>query len=134
MTDDAPTCGKGLAEHAPLPAALGDLTDAVARVLELHLPSLDLGDARGRREHEAYRILVDEHRAAARQLRATAERMAGYRDLPMGPHDVAALTAPENARAFERFVALERALADLLGTRLARDEAMLAEMRGGGDS
>jgi len=39
------TCGKGLAAHSSLPAKLGDLTDAVADVLEIHTTALDLGAA-----------------------------------------------------------------------------------------
>jgi hypothetical protein len=123
--DNQQTCGKGLAAHAPLPAALGELTAAVADVLEGHLPSLDLTDPNSRAEHEAYATLVREHRAAAEQLRATAERMAGYRDLPMGRHDVAALSTPEAAAPFARFVQLEEELVALLQARLARDREML---------
>ena len=39
------TCGKGLAENAALPAALGTVTAAMSQVLELHMRALDLGDA-----------------------------------------------------------------------------------------
>jgi hypothetical protein len=123
--DDQPTCGKGLAAHAPLPAKLAELTAAVADVLAGHMPSLDLTDERSRAEHEAYAALVHEHRAAAEQLRATAARMAGSRDLPMGRHDVAVLSTPEAMAPFARFVRLEEELVALLRARLAQDRAML---------
>jgi hypothetical protein len=124
-TDDQPTCGKGLAAHAPLPATLGELTAAVADVLAGHMPSLDLADENARAEHEAYAALVREHRAAAEQLRATAARMAGCRDLPMGRHDVAVLSTPDAMAPFARFVRLEEELVALLQARLAQDRAML---------
>jgi hypothetical protein len=50
--DDQPTCGKGLAEHAVLPAKLGELIVSVAGVLEAHMPALDLTDAPFRSEGE----------------------------------------------------------------------------------
>ena len=47
--DDQPTCGKGLAEHASLPAKLGELSSAMAKLLEFHQTTLDLTDeTRGR--------------------------------------------------------------------------------------
>jgi hypothetical protein len=42
--DDTPTCGKGLAEHAAVPAKLAELTGALGRVLELPMRSVDPGD------------------------------------------------------------------------------------------
>lgn len=40
MSEEATTCGQGLAEHAALPARLSDLTAAMADVLENHMRSL----------------------------------------------------------------------------------------------
>ena len=54
MTDGEPTCGKGLASQAPLPAKLGDLTSALADMLDAHTRALDLQDERGRDEQAAY--------------------------------------------------------------------------------
>jgi hypothetical protein len=51
------------------------------------MEALDLTDDHSREEHEAYRELARGHRKIAAELRATARRMAGYRDLPMGRHD-----------------------------------------------
>ena len=42
--DTPQTCGRGLAEHSPLPLKLAELTDSVRAVLELHLKALELGD------------------------------------------------------------------------------------------
>lgn len=88
---DGPTCGKGLAEHSTLPATLGELTAAMAEMLEFHQTTLDLTDGNARQEHEAYVKLAKAYRGIAGQLATTAAQMAGYRDLPMGRHDFAAL-------------------------------------------
>lgn len=128
--DDQPTCGKGLAAHAPLPAKLAELTDAVAENLELHIPSLDPSDEHARRELEVYRELADHHRETAGRLRAAAERMAGCRDLPMGRHDAEALEDPRIVEAFEKLVKVEGELLALLQERLAEHSQMLTEFRG----
>jgi hypothetical protein len=127
--DVQPTCGKGLAEHARLPDKLAELTAAVADVLEHHLATLDLTDDDSRREDAAYRSLVENHRRAARDLRAIAEEMAGYRDLPMGRHDLAALSQPDALRPFATLVRLEEELLVLLQARLQQDHAMLEQTR-----
>lgn len=128
--DDATTCGKGLAASAPLPSALGDVTAAVARILELHMEALDESDAGAKAEFDAYSRLVAEHRAAADALRAIARAMAGYRDLPMAPHDMAVMTDPRHAEALARFIQAEEGLLALLQTKLDSDRAMLSQMRG----
>jgi hypothetical protein len=124
------TCGKGLAEHSVLPAKLGELTVALAENLEIHMNALDLGDESSRKEHDAYVELTKEHRRIAAQLQATANRMAGYRDLPMGRHDQKAMSAPKVREAFEKFVKLEQELLALLQKRVEQDARMLAEMGG----
>jgi hypothetical protein len=129
-----PTCGEGLAENAVLPARLAAVTSALADVLEAHVKTLDLDDEHARSEHDAYTKLVDEHRDAAARLRAVAERMAGYRDLPMGAHDVAKSTGSEPRSAFEAFVAVKRELRDLLDEQARTDQARLEQMRAGGAS
>lgn len=130
--EDAPTCGKGLAEHSPLPAKLGELTDAVADVLEIHTKALDVGDESSRKELEAYRALARIHRTIAADLKATAKQMAGYRDLPMGKHDEQVMMAPDAREAFERFVMREQDLLALLQRRIQPDRQMLDAMRGAG--
>ncbi len=126
------TCGKGLAEHSLLPAKLGELMASVADVLEVHLKALDLTDGNSRTERDAYQELTKEHREIAARLQATAERMAGYRDLPMGRHDLTAVSAPTVFEAFENFVELEQEILALLQKRVEQDRGMLIEMSGAG--
>jgi hypothetical protein len=128
--EDQRTCGKGLAENSALPAKLGDLTESMADILEVHMRALDLEDNDSRREHEAYRELVRDQRRIAAALRETARRMAGYRDLPMGRHDTIVMSSPRAVEAFEKFVTLEEELLSMLPKRLEADRKMLSEMRG----
>jgi hypothetical protein len=123
--DDTPTCGKGLAEHAAVPAKLAELTGALGRVLELHMRALDLGDAASREEYAAYEELSGAYRGIAAELAAVARRMAGYRHLPMGRHDMAAMTAAANAEAFAGYVRVEGELVELFENRLKMDRAMI---------
>ena len=132
MAVDPPTCGKGLAENSALPAKLAQLVESVAEVLEVHMEALDLSDAKSRKERDAYLALVADHRKIASELQVTARRMAGYRDLPMGQHDPAAMAAPKPVEAFASFVEIEDELITLLRRRLESDRAMLRQMRGGG--
>ena len=128
MADQA-TCGKGLAENAALPAKLAELITSVAEVLELHMRALDRKDPAAAREYEAYATLVKEHRAIGAQLQATAQRMAGYRDLPMGRHDEKVMSDPKAFAAFERFVSIGQELVKLLNRTAERDNKILAAMR-----
>lgn len=132
MTDE-PTCGKGLAANAALPAKIAELTAAVAEIFERHMKALDMSDENSRREHALYDRLSREHRDSAAALADTAERMASARDLPMGAHDMAVMADPAMGAAFERFVRLEEELLQLLQSRLEEDRAMLATMRDEGD-
>lgn len=126
--DDQQTCGKGLAEHSVIPARIGELVASTARVLEVHMKALDLTDPNARLEHEAYRGLATTHRRIATELAALAERMAGYRDLPMAKHDMAQMMAPAPRHAFAGLVKSEEALAELLKRRIEQDHAMLTQM------
>jgi hypothetical protein len=126
--DDQQTCGKGLAQHSALTASLGELVASTARVLEVHMKALDLTDENSKREYEAYRELASAHRRIAIDLADTAHRMAGYRELPMGKHDMAAMMSPAPRHAFAGFVKHEESLLALLQTRLAADHAMLEMM------
>lgn len=130
--DDNPTCGRGLAEHSAIPAKIAQLIAALAENLEAHQPTLDLTDERSRRELDAYVTLAREHRAIAARLREAAERMASYRDLPMGRHDEGALGGPAVIDAFMTLVRVERELLALLHASAERHEAMLAGADGGG--
>jgi hypothetical protein len=128
--EEQPTCGKGLAENSVLPARLGAVIAVMADVLEAHVTALDVNDETVRPEYDAYTKLVDEQRDAAARLRAIAERMAGYRGLPIGPHDEAALAGREPLEAFQSFVGMKEELRDLLAEQINRDQQMLRQMRG----
>jgi hypothetical protein len=130
--DEQPTCGKGLAEHAALPAKLGELAAAMAENLEIHQTALDLTDEKARKEHEAYVKLAAEFRGIASRLQTTAEQMAGYRDLPMGRHDEQVLAQPKVLEAFARFVKIEEELLALLQRGIERDRKMLEMHRSNG--
>jgi hypothetical protein len=130
VSDELPTCGKGLAAHAPLPQAFADLTAAVAEILELHRRALDANDAGAREEDAVYAELAEQHRAAAALLRESAERMRRSRDLPMGPHDLSMLTDARARAAFAAFVRLEEEIVSLVEARLVADRLMLTEMGG----
>ena len=126
--DEQQTCGKGLAEHSVLPASIGELVASTARVLEVHMKALDLSDDNGKREYDAYREIASWHRRIANELASLAEKMAGYRTLPMARHDLAAMMSPAPRHAFAGFVANEARLLALLQSRVEQDRAMLAEM------
>jgi hypothetical protein len=127
---EEPTCGRGLAANAVLPAKLGDVMGAVAHILETHTKALNLEDEDAKQEYEAYVKLVEQHRRIATELHSVSEQMASYRHLPMGRHDLEALSAPEAVDVFERLVNLEQELLSLLEQRLQEHRPLLSEMRG----
>jgi hypothetical protein len=127
---DQPTCGEGLAEYSSLPAKLAELTAAVAANLDVHMRALDLGDENASREHEVYVKLAHEHRAIAAHLEATADELAGYRDLPMGRHDEEAMSSPAAVEALKRLVDVEQDLLALLQQRLEHDRKILGAVSG----
>ena len=129
--DDQPTCGKGIAERSKLTSMLGELVAATARVLEVHMKALDVSDPNSKREFDAYRDIATAHRRVAADLASTAERMAGYRTLPMGRHDMAMMMSPAPRHAFAGFVKLEEELAAFLTKNLEQDHAMLSQMGNG---
>jgi hypothetical protein len=124
------TCGQGLAENSELPAKVGELIAAMSAVLETHREALAPRDANSRREDEAYRELAQALRRGGEDLRAAATRMAGYRNLAMGKHDTAVLSAPRAVQAYEKFVRMEGEIVALLQRRLVNDRWMLDQMRG----
>jgi hypothetical protein len=119
------TCGQGLALTAELPAKLGELMDALAEVLAVHRKALDLADREAGQEDAAYEDLAGASARVGDQLETLGRRMASYRDLPMGRHDVRAMSSPEPREAFARFVAVEEDLLALLQRRIEKDRAML---------
>lgn len=122
------SCGQGLAEHAALPALVGELIDAVAENLELHMSSLG-EDVNARREYDAYASLAKQHRQLGAALRALGAEMVSYRELPMGAHDVAVLSTPAAAAAFEQYVIARRQLEAALKVIGEADDQMLELMR-----
>ena len=123
--DELPTCGKGLAERSALPARLSALTATMADVLEKHQQTLDLTDDNAREEHTAYQLLANDYRTLTSQLRTTADRMVGYRDLPMARHHAHAMIAPEMREAVATLVERERDVAAILKAWIEEDQAML---------
>ena len=124
-----PTCGQGLAGNAALPAGMAEVTGLLADILELHLPSLDLTDPLSRREHEVYQGLFIAYREVADRMRETAQRMAGYGDLPMGRHDLKALADKRMVETFEEFARRKQDLLTLLQESAAADAQILTAMR-----
>ena len=122
------TCGQGLAENSVLPAQLAEVTEAMADNLQLHMAALELDDPAARMEHGVYLRLVEEQRQAASRLRLIGEEMAAARDLPMGAHDEQAMTSPQVAEAFRRFVRTRQELLGVLQAELDQDQRMLAEL------
>jgi len=127
--DEPQTCGKGLAERSTLPASLATFVGALATLLEQHQKSLTGDDPNSARERDAYRSLAEQYRNVSHNLDAAAKEMAGYRAMPMAPHDVSVLISPDNTGAFDRVVAAEREIAELLAEMLPRDEEMLRSMK-----
>jgi hypothetical protein len=112
--EEQATCGKGLAAHAAVPAKAAEWIAALAENLEVHIMALDLTDERSERERVAYLSLATSYRRIAADLDATAEQMAGYRDLPMGRHDPQAMASPRLREAFAGLARVERELLELL--------------------
>ncbi|HWC41218.1 MAG TPA: hypothetical protein VHK02_04455 [Actinomycetota bacterium] len=130
--DEQQTCGRGLAEHSVLPERLAEVIEAMADNLRVHMQALELDDEPAREEHAVYLRLAEEQRQAAGRLRAIAGEMAAARDLPMGRHDLQALTSPEVADAFRHFVGAKQELAATLQAMAEEDERLLAAMIGPG--
>lgn len=125
-TNDQPTCGKGLAANAVLPARLAKLLAVQAEVLERHMQAIDLTDPNGQAELDAYAALARAHRASAAELAKLAEQMASYRDLPMARHDMSVMTNPQGQmEAFRRFVAIEQQIMAVLQAKLQEDQKLL---------
>ena len=132
---DEPTCGKGLAHNAAVPSALAAVAGRLAGNLDVHMTALDRADDAAEREHAVYESVAQWLRSACAALEAAADEMTAARDLPMGRHDMAAMTRPAVLDAFERYVEGEDALRALLEERGAANRQMLAAMRqaiGGG--
>jgi hypothetical protein len=129
---EQPTCGQGLAENSSLRTKLGELVGSTSGVLEIHMAALDPEDEDTGPERRAYQRLAEEHREIGARLLVLGEEMAGYRDLPMGRHDLQIMTSRPAVEAFERFVQAEQELLAMLQQRIPQDQQMLAQMRAAG--
>ncbi|MEU1984044.1 hypothetical protein [Nocardia sp. NPDC019395] len=128
--DEEPTCGHGLAQSSAVPADLAAVAAGLARNLEVHLRALDPGDTVAAQEHGVYERVAHRLRSAADDLRAAATEMAAAYDLPMGDHDMAAITTADALGAFEEYVAAEDDLRRALEARRRDNEQMLTAIRG----
>ena len=128
MTDDQ-TCGRGLAENAALPARLAEVIAAVADNLERHIRTLDTSDPAARTEREAYERLVRSHSETAAKLRAIADELTSYGDLPVAAHNEEAFADPALLEAFEALTQREEELSTLMQTRVEGHHKMLKAWR-----
>jgi hypothetical protein len=127
--DEQWTCGKGLAEHAKIPTKMADFLKSLAANLREHVPTIDTSDAPGQAERDAYVHLSTEFEAVSEHLARTAKRMRACRDLPAAQHHDEALADARLLQVFERFVALEKELADLLATAVEEDGQLLQQFQ-----
>ena len=126
---EEPTCGQGLAQHAELPLLVGELMGAVADNLGAHLPGLVASDENTQREKRVYEDLVTRHREAAAMLHAIGAEMAGHRDMPMGDHDLQALSSGEVVDALEGMIRVESRLIARVQQQLTEHRAILDAIR-----
>ena len=124
------TCGQGLAQHAAVPARIADFLASLAENLNAHVPTIDISDASGRAESDAYVYLTTEYRMIAARLDAIAKQMSTYRDLAAAEHDPQALSDPMILELFDSFVTIENELAELLRESADRDTEALRSFRG----
>ncbi len=128
--EERQTCGQGLAENSVLPGKLGELAAAMAENFEVHMRALDVSDPNSRQEYEVYVQLANEQRETAARLLATANEMAGAKDLPMGRHEFNEAFNAQVLDAFQKYVRLKQELAAFLQQTADRDRALIAQMRG----
>jgi hypothetical protein len=126
---DEPTCGQGLARHSDLLQHVAELVDSVADSLNAHRPALVPTDTNSQQEGRVYEELAAAQREAAAKLRAIAAEMAAQRDLPMGRHDVNALSPSDVTDALERTTRAEAQLITHLQDYLNEHQAILDALR-----
>ncbi len=127
--EERPTCGQGLAENSVIPGKLGELAAAMAENFEMHMRALDVDDPQSGEEYKVYVQLANEQRETAARLLATANEMAGARELPMGRHDFDEVRNSQVLEAFEKYVRIEQELLALLQQASEHDRSMVDEMR-----
>jgi hypothetical protein len=102
--------------------------DSVADNLSAHLPALVSDDADAQREKRVYEQLVARHREVSAALRAIGTEMATQQNLPMGEHDVSAMSTSDVSEALERMVRAEEELLTHLRRQLTEHQAMLDDI------
>jgi hypothetical protein len=126
---EEPTCGQGLAQHGELPLILGELMGSVADNLSAHVPGLVSSDENTQYEKRVYEHLAARLRDAGAMLRAIGTEMAGHQDMPMGQHDLEALSSGEALDALKRVARVEAQLVARVQKQLAEHQAILDAMR-----
>ena len=126
---EEPTCGQGLAQHAELPMLVGDLMGAVADNLGAHLPGRVASDEDSQHEKRVYENLMTRHREAAAMLRAIGAEMAGHREMPMGDHDLRALSSGDAVNALDGMIRVESQLISRVQQQLTEHRAILDAIR-----
>ncbi len=127
--EERPTCGQGLAHNSMLPEKLGELAAAMAENFEVHMRALDVNDPQSMQEYQVYVQLANEQRETAARLLATANEMAGARELPMGRHNFNETANSRVLEAFEKYVRIKRELLALLQQASSADSQLLDQMR-----
>jgi hypothetical protein len=122
--DEQPTCGKGLAANAALPAKVSEVLAAMAEVLENHRTALDRTDPASRDEDKAYDNLSRRFQTIARELKDAADAMVGSRDLPMGRHNMDVMRSAEPARRFGVLIEADAGLQALLEERAKQHQQL----------
>jgi hypothetical protein len=103
--------------------------NSVADNLCAHLPGLVPSDADSQHEKRVYEQLAARHREAAAMLQAIGTEMAEQRDMPMGEHDVHAVSPTDVTDALEGMVRAEAQLVALVQQQLTQHQAILDGMR-----
>ncbi len=108
------TCGMGLALGSEMPARMADLLTSWRAISSCTCARSTAATRLANEELIAYQRLTGQMREVSGSLEALAGAMADYRDLPMAPHDEAALNTPEVHDAFHELIAQERGFAEYL--------------------
>ena len=128
MPED-PTCGEGLAQHAELPLLTAELMGSVAENLNAHLPGLVSSDENSQHEKHVYENLAARLRKAEAMLHALGTEMAGHQDMPMGEHDLHALSSGDAIDALTRLSRVEEQLVARVQEQLTEHQAILDTIR-----
>ena len=123
------TCGQGLAQHAELPLLMGELMDSIADNLSAHLPGLVPSDENSQQEKQVYEHLAARVREAGAMLHAISTEMAGHQDMPMGEHDLQALSSGDVIDALDRMTRVEAQLVARVQEQLTEHQAILDAIR-----